>query len=143
MLSSEIGIHTKRIDLYENERYSPISGWASKGLLPTDRYAYSNHDGSEGYNTLDEVNQNLLALGWQWDETPWMIDRGSSNSKDTDIDGWTYSSDFTSFSSSSASTNISGIKGMMHFVRRRKLVRNQSFDGKKTCFSLFLSFSLF
>jgi hypothetical protein len=69
------------------------------------------------------------SIGWQWDENPWMIDKGLAH--ETDEEGWTYSTDFTSFSNENPSnTNISGRKGMMHFVRRRRLVRNQSFDGK-------------
>jgi hypothetical protein len=147
MLSGDIGIHTRRINLYENERYIPLSGWSSKALMLTDRSVFSNSDGTDGFATMEEANQSLLSLGWQWDETPWMIDKGIA--QETDEDGWRYSSDFTSFSSENpANTNISGRKGLMHFVRRRRLVRNQSFDGENSSFlnvflfQSFLSFSL-
>ncbi len=63
MLSTQQGIHTKKIEIYENERYSPMSGWSAKGLLLTDRRAWSNHDGSEGFNTLEESNPALISYG--------------------------------------------------------------------------------
>ena len=31
----------RHIEVYENERYIPLSGWSSKGLLISDRSAYS------------------------------------------------------------------------------------------------------
>lgn len=137
MLGGDIGLHTKRIEIYENERYSPLSGWSPKALLLTDRKALSNHDGSEGYNTIEEASQALISFGWQWDEAPWSIDKSPTINGATDEEGWTYSSDFTSFSSEhQEKTNISGTKGIMHFVRRRKLARNQSFDGKNMNSSL-------
>ncbi|RYH03772.1 hypothetical protein EON65_46975 [archaeon] len=63
MLSTATGIHSVRVVLFENERYSPLSGWSSKGLLPTDRKVISSADGQDGFATLDEANTALLPKG--------------------------------------------------------------------------------
>jgi len=63
MLQSETGMYTRRVEIYENERYSPISGWSPKALGLTDRKALSNHDGTEGYDSIDEANSMLLSKG--------------------------------------------------------------------------------
>lgn len=68
-------------------------------------------------------------LGWSWDnpedrgETQWNVDI----SEGTDSEGWCYSVDFSSL------TDIergSAVKGMMHFVRRRRMYRSKFLDGK-------------
>ena len=43
----------------------------------------------------------------------------------TDDEGWTYDTDFGTFK------NGTGKKGMVHFVRRRRLIRFQDFDIKR------------
>jgi hypothetical protein len=161
MLQSEGGICVRRIELYENERYSPVVGWSPKSLGMTDRKALSNHDGTEGFDSLEEANQSLLPKGiklqnylfyfllhlcegWQWDaNSSWSVDKQLT---DIDADGWSYCTDFTSYSSeitgcintlvtTAGAGKGTGQKGMMHFVRRRKLVRDQVFDSKFSLFS--------
>ena len=63
MLSSSIGIHSKVIEVYENERYSPFGGWSSKALMPTDRSPFSIQDGTSGWPTLDEASMALVSRG--------------------------------------------------------------------------------
>lgn len=63
MLSTSTGSHSVRVVLFENERYSPLSGWSSKGLLPTDRKVISSADGQDGFASLEEANAVLLAKG--------------------------------------------------------------------------------
>jgi hypothetical protein len=53
----------RRVALFENERYSPLSGWSAKGLLLTDRKALSNHDGSDGFNSMEDADKCLLSNG--------------------------------------------------------------------------------
>lgn len=48
------------------------------------------------------------------------------NLDNVDADGWTYSSDFTSLKDE---TYGSKVMSTLHFVRRRKYMRFQSFDG--------------
>lgn len=164
MLSSVGKNITRKVEIFENERYSPLSGWSAKGLLLTDRKALSNHDGSDGYNNMDEVNTSLLSRGWEWDQEDWQVDTTLS---DVDAEGWSYRTDFTGFSifanptnnsppppagdgnvqdatipappmrslsissySSTGSAGGSAQKGFFHVARRRRLVRNQYFDGK-------------
>jgi len=85
------------------------------------------------------MSKGFFVQGWQWDaNSSWAVDKDLT---DVDIEGWSYCSDFTSYSSEvigciNTLTNTagagrgSGTKNMMHFVRRRKLVRDQVFDGK-------------
>lgn len=54
---------TRRVEIFENERYSPLSGWSAKALLLTDRKAFSNNDGSDGYGSLEDANNALLSKG--------------------------------------------------------------------------------
>ncbi len=149
MLSGSVGIHSKTIELFENERYSPIGGWSPKSLMLTDRSGISIQDGSTGWKSLNEASDALISSGlnfvahqqnifiknsipgWNWEpDTVWAIDMSGTN---VDPEGWTYNTDFGHFMDSTSGT---GTKGMMHFVRRRKLVRSQSFDGESPLTSL-------
>jgi hypothetical protein len=49
--------------LYENERYSPILGWSSKALMPTDRHAFTTSDGREGFPSVSEATIALSCVG--------------------------------------------------------------------------------
>jgi hypothetical protein len=96
----------QRVEIYENERYS-FTGWSYSSLLPTgfktilffisivssrliycpflDRNAFSTKDGSEGWNTLLEVESAYLSKGWLWiPETKWTPEVHPAN---TDDDG--------------------------------------------------------
>lgn len=53
----------REIEVYENERYIPLSGWSTKGLLMTDRSAYSNEDGSANFGSLEEAGTQLTSEG--------------------------------------------------------------------------------
>jgi len=109
-------------ELFENERFIPMSGWSSKGLLMTDRKAISNRDGSLSWSNYEAAEESLLSYGWEWDQnSKWTVDKEFSN---TDSDGWIYDVNFGSFE------NASSKKGMMHFVRRRRVVRKLHFMSK-------------
>ena len=54
---------TRMVELYENERYSPLTGWSSRGLLLTDRSAYSTKDGSGNWSSVEESSRALLSTG--------------------------------------------------------------------------------
>lgn len=72
------------------------------------------------------------SLGWVWDsDSTWSVEKALT---DIDADGWSYSVDFGHFTNDNVPDAMmtcggSAIKGAMHFVRRRKLGRIQSFDG--------------
>lgn len=105
MLGSEISLLEKEIALFENERYSPISGWSKRGLMPTDRGNFSNDDGSESFSTMEEASESFLSPGWKWKHDEWDMVKGSY----CDENGWSYSPDFGSFDK----TPGSAIKGMV------------------------------
>jgi hypothetical protein len=66
----------------------------------------------------------LFWSGWHWEiDTKWEIDMSGTN---VDSEGWTFNSDFGHFVDCSSG---SGKKGMIHFVRRRRRIRSQYFDG--------------
>ena len=56
-------VQARTIFVFQNERYSPISGWSAKGLLPTDRSAFTTPDGTEGFTNLIEATAAFICLG--------------------------------------------------------------------------------
>lgn len=56
-------VQARAIFLFENERYSPLSGWSAKGLLPTDRKAFTTEDNMHGFNTIPEATEAFACLG--------------------------------------------------------------------------------
>ena len=54
---------SRKIEVFENERYIPLSGWGSKGLLISDRSAYSTKDGSSNFSNIDEATSQLISDG--------------------------------------------------------------------------------
>jgi len=118
-------VQARSVYLYENERYSPISGWSLKGLLPTDRSAFTSDDGRDGFRMLEEATNAFICPGWNWlPKQEWAVDINLDN---IDKDGWAYGVDFSSFKDENCGSKV---KGAMHFVRRRRWVRFQYFDTK-------------
>ena len=110
----------REVDVFENERYSPLTGFGASGLLITDRAPFSDASGTgNSFATVEEANTQLLSTGWTWapDET-WRVEPMSSDG------GWQYAVDFGGDEASYVSN-----KGMAHFVRRRRLVRTQVFHA--------------
>jgi hypothetical protein len=74
----------------------------------------------------------LILIGWLWDtDSSWSIDMAVT---DIDGEGWSYAVDFPQFTNDNHPDALttcggSGIKSMVHFVRRRRLRRLQYFDG--------------
>lgn len=56
-------------ETYENERWLPLEGFSGR-LLPTDRYNFSNQDGTVD-RSRDKVK--LPSMAWQW-EDDWQIE---------------------------------------------------------------------
>ena len=44
-------------------------GWTSKGLLMTDRSAFSTEDGTAGWGNLDDASVSLLSTGYIFVQT--------------------------------------------------------------------------
>lgn len=55
-------------EIWENERYSPLFNFSSKGLLPSDRGHYSVGDGTLSWSTLQEAEADLISMGWEWEK---------------------------------------------------------------------------
>ena len=56
-------VQVRAIEMFENERYSPLSGWSFKGLMPSDRSAFTTCDGRDGFTKLDEATEAFISLG--------------------------------------------------------------------------------
>ena len=56
-------VQVRMFQLFENERYSPLSKWSAKGLLPTDRHAITTQDGRDGFANLAEATPAFSCLG--------------------------------------------------------------------------------
>ncbi|XP_058061619.1 tectonin beta-propeller repeat-containing protein [Anopheles bellator] len=96
-------------EAFENERWLPIEGFSSH-LLPTDRYHFSNADGTVDRN-IDKVR--LPSMAWQW-EGEWQLDL-TLEGQPLDHDGWTYAVDFPA--------TYHPQKNWKSCVRRRKWIR--------------------
>jgi hypothetical protein len=121
-INKESATLVRRIEIFENERYQlSAMNWSSNGLLPTDRRAFSTKDGKYGWNSFDQAGEALISRGWSWIEPSWSVDIEYPNS---DSEGWCYAANF-----SSIELTGSAIKGISHFVRRRRRTREQVFVG--------------
>ncbi|XP_038118862.1 tectonin beta-propeller repeat-containing protein [Culex quinquefasciatus] len=113
----QVYVHVHGLDIpirikeeaYENERWLPIEGFSSR-LLPTDRYHFSNVDGTVDRN-IDKIR--LPSMAWQWDGE-WQLDL-TLDGQPLDHDGWTYAVDFPA--------TYHPQKNWKSCVRRRKWVR--------------------
>ncbi|XP_053971353.1 tectonin beta-propeller repeat-containing protein isoform X1 [Hylaeus volcanicus] len=102
-------------EIYENERWLPLDGFSGR-LLPTDRYNFSNQDGTAD-RSRDKVK--LPSMAWQW-EGDWLIET-TLDGQPLDHDGWTYAVDFPA--------TYSTKKQWKSCVRRRKWVRYRRYSA--------------
>jgi hypothetical protein len=64
MLSNDgVSFPSHKVVIYENSRYSPLSGWNNKSLLLTDRKLFSNRDGQDGWASLEEASTTVCPKG--------------------------------------------------------------------------------
>nr|XP_012138100.1 PREDICTED: tectonin beta-propeller repeat-containing protein isoform X2 [Megachile rotundata] len=102
-------------EIYENERWLPLEGFSGR-LLPTDRYNFSNQDGTVD-RSRDKVK--LPSMAWQW-EGDWQIET-TLDGQPLDHDGWTYAVDFPA--------TYTTKKQWKSCVRRRKWVRYRRYSA--------------
>lgn len=79
----------------------------------------------------------MITHGWTWLESNWTVEQGevrspaerrsseNGSSLSSDGEGWSYATNFGSIEESGTA-----VKGMTHFVRRRRLTRQQIFMGE-------------
>lgn len=101
----------RKIEIYRNERYSPISGWSCEGLLMTDRGKYSTSDGNVSFNSLDDASSAFVSIGWIWETANWETDTSYTN---VDENGFCYATDFIGFDGENAG---SAVKTMVSSLR--------------------------
>ncbi|XP_010266663.1 PREDICTED: uncharacterized protein LOC104604129 isoform X2 [Nelumbo nucifera] len=103
-------------EVFENQRYQPISGWSSKWLRGNDPGCWSTRDCS--YTSKDFFEPSIPP-GWQWTSS-WTIDR----SQCVDIEGWAYAPDYQSLKWP-PTTSKSCTKSPLDFVRCRRWIRTR------------------
>ncbi|XP_073012998.1 uncharacterized protein [Typha latifolia] len=111
-------------EIFENQRYQPISGWGNKSAASrvNDPGRWSNRDFS--YSSIEFFDPPLPS-GWRW-ASPWKIERAQY----VDSDGWAYGTDFQSLKWPPSSSRSSS-KSPLDFVRRRRWIRTrQQFPEK-------------
>ncbi|XP_066432487.1 tectonin beta-propeller repeat-containing protein 1 isoform X2 [Eleutherodactylus coqui] len=99
---------TKCVYIYENQRWNPITGYSSTGLL-TDRYMWSD---ASGLQECTKTNMKTPSPQWSW-VTDWFVDFNVLGG--TDQEGWQYAADFPA--------SYHGYKTIKDFVRRRRWAR--------------------
>ncbi|WOL14400.1 hypothetical protein Cni_G23180 [Canna indica] len=113
-------------EIFENQRYQPISGWGSKSssVRANDPAHWSTRDYS--YSCKDFFEPPLPS-GWKW-TSPWKIDKCQY----VDSDGWAYGTDFQNFKWPPISSKSSS-RSPSDFVRRRRWTRTmQQLPEEKT-----------
>ncbi|XP_050216889.1 uncharacterized protein LOC126667840 isoform X2 [Mercurialis annua] len=115
--SGRSNMNTVIEEIFENQYYSPISGWGNKwpGFRSNDPGRWSTRDLSYSSNDFFEPS---LASGWQW-TSAWIIDKSSP----VDTDGWTYGPDFHILKW--PPTSKSCTKSSVDVVRRRRWIRRR------------------
>ncbi|PKA57778.1 hypothetical protein AXF42_Ash015155 [Apostasia shenzhenica] len=103
-------------DVFENQRYQPITGWGNKSSFHGDPGHWSTRNFS--FSSKDFFEPPLPS-GWQW-ISAWRIDK----SQFVDSDGWAYGNDFQSLKWPPSSSKSSS-KSALDFVRRRRWIRNR------------------
>ena len=103
------------VEIDENERYWVGGGFGRRGLLPNDRGSFTTTDGSMSWKTLSDASEDLVLLGrgWSYEGNEFLI---SSE--------WMYAKDFRTDSIENAKPD----RGMMHWVRFRRLYRTKLFN---------------
>ena len=82
------------LEVYQNQRWWPLSKWKPGKLLPTDRSEFSSKDGREKRSLYGEAANELLPEGFVWvPQSTWALEISSSA---TDEEGWRYAVDFPS-----------------------------------------------
>ncbi|XP_068100674.1 tectonin beta-propeller repeat-containing protein 1 isoform X2 [Hyperolius riggenbachi] len=99
---------TKCVYIYENQRWNPITGYSSTGLL-TDRYMWSD---ASGLQECTKTNTKPPSPQWSW-ASDWYVDFNVAGG--TDGEGWQYAADFPA--------SYHGYKTIKDFVRRRRWAR--------------------
>lgn len=76
----------------------------------------------------------MITHGWTWAQSAWDVEQNdesdtgrhsSTSEMNTDGEGWSYATNFGSIEESGTA-----VKGMTHFVRRRRRTRKQIFVGE-------------
>lgn len=113
------------VEIDENERAWVGKGFGKGGLLPNDRGSYTTVDGTLSWKTSQDAEKDQLLLGRGWKYLP------DSEFEVTHPDDkekcWMYASDFRTESILQAKPD----RGVMHWVRYRRLVRIKTFHPKE------------
>ncbi|XP_075035775.1 tectonin beta-propeller repeat-containing protein 1 isoform X1 [Mixophyes fleayi] len=120
---------TKCVYIYENQRWNPITGYSSIGLL-TDRYMWSD---SSGLQECTKTSTKPLSPQWSW-ASEWYVDFKVPG--ETDREGWQYAADFPGNKRKNllqlfrpfggflwSKRSYHGYKTIKDFVRRRRWAR--------------------
>jgi len=102
------------VEIDENERDWVGVGFGTR-LLPSDRGHLTTTDGSMSWKTLSQVSEDLVLLGRGWKY------EAAEFSQATE---WMYAKDFRTESIKNAKPD----RGMMHWVRFRRLYRTKLFN---------------
>ncbi|XP_074648382.1 tectonin beta-propeller repeat-containing protein 1-like [Tubulanus polymorphus] len=104
---------------YENERWTPLSGYSGKKKFPVDRWNWSNEDGTK---EKCKDTFKLPSDNWEW-EKDWFLDENLKGHI-TDKGGWQYATNFY--------RDYYPEKKWNSFVRRRKWIRYRRYIAVDT-----------
>ncbi|KAF9594340.1 hypothetical protein IFM89_030469 [Coptis chinensis] len=122
-------------EVFENQRYQPISGWGNKwpGFRGNETGRWSTRDFS--YSSKDFFEPTVPS-GWKWTST-WTVDK----SHFVDSDGWVYGPDYQSLkwppisSKSSTKSSVDVVRQRRWVRTRQQLISDNSFENIVTALS--------
>ncbi|XP_066293154.1 tectonin beta-propeller repeat-containing protein 1-like isoform X1 [Branchiostoma lanceolatum] len=115
-------VHSREVPIrcqeatYENQRWNPMEGFSGQHLLPTDRWHWSNQQGTQ---LQPKDSCTLPSPHWSW-EDDWYIDE-NIRGEPTDKGGWQYAVDFPA--------QYGPKKRWNSCVRRRKWIRYRRYHA--------------
>lgn len=112
-------------ELWENQRWTPATGWTSVTLGKTERYAYTDRIGRGNYSKPTDPNGGIpLPDGWQA-KGAFEVDKSGVNKGRCDKEGWCYSLDWPLLDADLARGRFIVHQGPKDFVRRRRWYRRR------------------
>ncbi|KAJ1696999.1 hypothetical protein LUZ63_005511 [Rhynchospora breviuscula] len=118
-LNSESSVSNSVVEeVFENQRYQPISGWGNKSSSPRENESW-NWSNREFSHLSKDFFEPPLPAGWRW-TSPWRIEK----SQFVDKDGWAYGTELQAIRWPPISAKSSS-KSQLDSARRRRWIRTR------------------
>jgi hypothetical protein len=113
-------------EVWENQRWTPATGWTAKTLGKTERCAFTDHLGRGSFQKPSDI-EGGPAIPADWEVLgAWQIDMSGVNKGRCDKEGYCYSLDWPLLDADLARGRFNVAQGARDFVRRRRWYRRRA-----------------